>query len=188
MIFGIRKKRQERALADRIYSQIVDGSRQTAFFTDFGVPDTLDGRFEMLSLHMFIALNGLTDGTDAEVSLAQHVMESFVRDMDASLRDLGVSDLRVPKRMKTLYGSFGGRMAGYRLARGEGQDALHTALVRNIYSDGGNEAIVVCLGQYVSDALAIVEKTPREELMQGNIDFPDANRYCFAAVPQRGNE
>ena len=186
MIFGIKKKRQERALADRIYSQIVDGSRQTAFFTDFGVPDTLDGRFEMLSLHMFIVLNGLSDGADAEVRLAQHVMESFVRDMDASLRDLGVSDLRVPKRMKTLYGSFGGRIAGYRLARREGQDALHTALARNIYSDGGDEAIVVGLGQYVSDALAIVEKTPREELMRGKIDFPDANQYCSAAVPQKG--
>ncbi len=186
MIFGIKKKRHDRALADRLYSQIVDASRQPAFFTGFAVPDTLDGRFEMLSLHMFIALDGLSDGNDAEVKLAQTVMESFVRDMDASLRDIGVSDLRVPKRLKTLYGSFGGRMAGYRLARGEGKDALHAALARNIFTDGGNEAVVIGLANYISDAMDQMARIPRNELMNGIIDFPDANRYCSAAVPQKG--
>ena len=122
----------------------------------------------------------------AEVKLAQTVMESFVRDMDASLRDIGVSDLRVPKRLKTLYGSFGGRMAGYRLARGEGKDALHAALARNIFTDGGNEAVVIGLANYISDAMDQMARIPRDELMNGIIDFPDANRYCSAAVPQKG--
>lgn len=186
MIFGLNKKRQDRALADRLYSHIVDASRQPAFFTDFGVPDTMDGRFEMLSLHMFLALDGLIEGDDEAVKLARTVMESFVRDMDATLRDLGVSDLRVPKRMKTLYGSFGGRMAGYRLACADGRDALHAALARNIFTEGGDEQIVVGLAEYVSDSLAAMALIPMDEMMNGNIDFPDPNRYCCAVVPQKG--
>lgn len=184
MVFGIGKRRQARVLADKLYSRIVSASRQEAFFTDFAVPDTLDGRFEMLSLHMYLGIDRLNDGSEQEVRMAQAVMESFVRDMDASLRDLGVSDLRVPKRMKALYGSFGGRIGGYRLARGEGGDAMHSALARNIYTDGGDERTVRRLGAYVTDALAEIARIPADALANGRIEFPDARRYAPRPVPQ----
>ena len=180
MFFGLLRRRQERHVADALYSRIVDASRQPAFFTGFAVPDTLDGRFEMLSLHMFIALNRLVGDGEAESALARTVMESFVRDMDSALRELGVSDIRVPKRMKTLYGSFGGRIAGYRLAVAEGGEALHAALARNIFSDGGNPDHVIGLADYTIAALDMAGRSAANDFHGASIEFPDASQFCPA--------
>lgn len=179
MVFGFRrKKRQDRKIADSLYNRIVEASRQPVFFARLGVPDTLDGRFEMLSLHMFIALDRLVESGASETALARTVMESFVRDMDAALRDMGVSDIRVPKRMKTLYGSFGGRIAGYRLAASDGGEALHAALARNIFSDGGDPDNVVGLADYTLAALGLAGRFTIDDLRAGRIEFPEAARFC----------
>ncbi|HMB47133.1 MAG TPA: ubiquinol-cytochrome C chaperone family protein, partial [Afifellaceae bacterium] len=133
MFFRSKQKLQNRENADRIYTRIVDASRQPVFFLKYGIADTLDGRFEMLSLHMFLGLNRLVEGSAEDKALAQRVMELFVRDMDAALRDIGVSDVKVPRRMKTLYGSFGGRIASYTAAVATGGEALNEALARNVF-------------------------------------------------------
>jgi cytochrome b pre-mRNA-processing protein 3 len=173
MYFGSKQKRRDREIADGLYTCIVDASRQPAFFVEFAVPDTLDGRFEMLSLHMFIALNGLVDRNDQDKKLARSIMELFVRDMDAALREIGVSDIKVPKRMKALYGSFGGRIAGYTLAVAEGGEALCAALARNVYVDGGEPGNVVDLGAYVNAALDCLRRAGSVDLREGQIRFPD---------------
>lgn len=173
MYFESKQKRRDQEIADRLYTGIVGASRQPAFFVEFAVADTLDGRFEMLSLHLFIALNGLVDGNDHDKKMAQSIMELFVRDMDAALREIGVSDIKVPKRMRALYGSFGGRIAGYTLAVAEGGEALCAALARNIYADGGDPGNVIALGAYVNAALDHIERAGGAELPDGQIRFPD---------------
>jgi cytochrome b pre-mRNA-processing protein 3 len=173
MFFSSRQKQQDRETADRLYTAIVEASRQPDFFRLFGVPDTVDGRFEMLSLHMFLGLGRLVDNGGADRDLAQRVMELFVRDMDAALREIGVSDLRVPKRMKALYGSFGGRIAGYSLAVREGGSALHEVVARNIFPDGGREGDVLAIAAYVEAAHRFVGQSDAEALRSGTVAFPD---------------
>ncbi len=178
MFFSSRQKRQDRETADRLYYAIVEASRQPVFFRRFGVPDTVDGRFEMLSLHMFLGLGRLVDAGGADRDLAQRVMELFVRDMDAALREMGVSDLKVPKRMKTLYGSFGGRIAGYSLALREGGSALHEAVARNIFPDGGREGDVLAIAAYVEAAHRLAGRSDTETLRSGTVAFPDPAEFA----------
>ncbi len=173
MIFGSKQKRHDREIADGLYTCIVEASRQRAFYLEFAVPDTLDGRFEMLSLHMFIALNGLVESDSQDKNPAQNIMELFVRDMDAALREIGVSDIKVPKRMKALYGSFGGRIGAYTLAVEEGGEALYAALARNVFSEGAEPETVVALADYVLAALKSVRGAANEALRSGRIEFPD---------------
>lgn len=178
MFFSSRQKRQDRETADRLYTAIVEASRQPVFFRRFGVPDTVDGRFEMLSLHMFLGLGRLVDNGGADRALAQRVMELFVRDMDAALREMGVSDLKVPKRMKSLYGSFGGRIAGYSLALGEGGSALHETVARNIFPDGGREGDVLAIAAYVEAAHRFVGRSDADALRSGTVAFPDPAEFA----------
>lgn len=173
MLFKSNRKRESRERADSLYKRIVEASRQPAFFIDFAVPDTLDGRFEMLSLHMFLGLRQLVDADRADKELAQNIMELFVRDMDAALRELGVSDIKVPKRMKALYGSFGGRIAGYTLAVEEGGEALHAALARNIYPDGGESGNVMALAAYMQAVMQGPAAATIDDLRAGIVNFPD---------------
>jgi len=177
MFFRSKAKPRDRDIADRIYTRIVEASRQPAFFTGYGIPDTLDGRFEMLSLHMFLGLRRFVAGSEADKALAQSVMELFVRDMDAALRELGVSDIKVPKRMKTLYGSFGGRIAGYTLAVEEGGEALHGALARNIFPDGGIDRNVLALADYIETVLRTLDGAEFDDLRSGVIAFADAAQF-----------
>ena len=177
MFFRSKQKLQDRDTANRIYTRIVDASRQPAFFTGFGIPDTLDGRFEMLSLHMFLGLRPFVGGDTVDKALAQAVMELFVRDMDAALRELGVSDIKVPKRMKTLYGSFGGRIASYTIAVKEGGEALHEALARNIFPDGGEAGNVLALADYIAAVLGSMDHAEPDDLRAGLIAFADPAQF-----------
>ena len=110
-------------------------------------PTRLQGRFEMVALNLFPVLHRLMHDPGDDPELAQRVAESFVDDMDAALRDIGVSDTRVPKRMKTLYGSFAGRIAAYGKALGEGDAALGAAIARNVFPDGGDGGHVRALAR-----------------------------------------
>lgn len=122
---------------------------------------------------MFLGLSRLVDSGGTDRDVAQKVMELFVRDMDAALREIGVSDLRVPKRMKALYGSFGGRIAGYSLAMDGGGSALHEAIARNIFPDGGREADVLAIAAYVETAHRGFQQAEIVTLREGAAQFPD---------------
>ena len=131
----------------------------------------------MLSLHMFLGLRRFVSGGEEDKALAQSVMELFVRDMDAALRDLGVSDIKVPKRMKTLYGSFGGRIASYTLAVEAGGDALHAALARNIFPEGGDDRNVLALADYIAKALTVLDAAAIDDLRAGGVEFADPEQF-----------
>src|SRR3954452_10739881 len=126
-----RKRRNERQAAELIYEACRMAARRPVLYVEGGVPDTLQGRFEMLALMLFPVLNRLMHEPGDDVDLARLVSEVFVEDMDAGFREMGVSDPAVPKRMQTLYRSFGGRITAYRRALGEGEDALVQAIARN---------------------------------------------------------
>jgi cytochrome b pre-mRNA-processing protein 3 len=173
MIFFLARRRSERGAADRLYAACVEAARRPALYQDYGVPDTLQGRFEMLALHLFVVLDRLVHEPGDDPRLARLVSESFVADMDSAFREMGVGDLSVPKRMKTLYRSFAGRIAAYRGAMAAGDEALVSAVARNIFPDSPVDRRAPALARYLSAAVREVRFAELPRLRRGDVPFPE---------------
>lgn len=177
MLFSARSRREKEA-AERIYAACLQAARQPALFTAFAVADTLQGRFEMLTLHLFPVLHRLMHAPGDDPALARLVSEAFVNDMDAALREIGVSDVAVPKRMKTLYRSFAGRIAAYKSAIEAGGGALEAAVARNVYPDAESDAdgrsgqCALELANYLDEAVAAMRTASLDSLRGGDAPFP----------------
>jgi cytochrome b pre-mRNA-processing protein 3 len=172
MLQFAQRRRNERDAADRVYAACVVASRRPVFYLSYGVPDTLEGRFEMIALALFPVLNRLMNDPGDDPGLARLVSESFVSDMDAALREMGVSDTTIPKRMKALYGSFAGRIAAYGEALRTSEEALVAAVARNVFSDAQNQESARALATYVRKCVAAVGKVDLSMLRGGGVPFP----------------
>jgi cytochrome b pre-mRNA-processing protein 3 len=121
------------AEAKELYHQIAERARRPIFFTEYGVPDTIDGRFEMLSLHGYALFHGLKGkGAQADV-LGQAAYDAMFADLDASLREMGVADLGVGKRIKIMTEALNGRIQAYDQGFEAGIPELEQAVRRNVY-------------------------------------------------------
>jgi cytochrome b pre-mRNA-processing protein 3 len=120
-----------RGTIEAIYGMIVTQAREPLFYSEFGVPDTVDGRFDLLLLHLWMVLRRL-NAIEGGALLAQALFDRFCDDMDANLREMGVGDLTVPKRMQAFGEAFYGRAAAYDRAVTSGEEPLAQALSRNI--------------------------------------------------------
>jgi cytochrome b pre-mRNA-processing protein 3 len=165
-------KRAERQAAERIYAATLAAARRPAFYLDCGVPDTLQGRFEMVALHLFPVLHRLMHEPGDDPELARLISEHFVNDMDSAFREMGVGDLSVPKRMKTLYGSFAGRISAYGSAVGEGQARLAEAIGRNVFPDAPQHDHAAVLAAYLGAAVTAVGAADLAALRSGDVPFP----------------
>ena len=121
-----------RGTIEAIYGMIVTQAREPLFYRDLGVPDTVNGRFDLLVLHLWMVLRRLQAGRRAAADLSQALFDRFCDDMDANLREMGVGDLTVPKRMQAFGEAFYGRTAAYDLALADGREPLAQALCKNI--------------------------------------------------------
>lgn len=122
-------------VARRLYVEIVAQARQPAFYRDCGVPDTLDGRFEMIALHAFLVLHRLKHEPDSKegAALGQGLFDILFGDMDASLREIGVGDLGVGRRVRTMAEALYGRIAAYEAGLDGAPEDMAAALGRNLY-------------------------------------------------------
>lgn len=119
-----------------LYQQIVAQARQPHWYVDGGVPDSVNGRFEMVAAILSLVLIRL-EKDPAQAQAMALLTEIFVDDMDAQLRELGIGDMVVGKRIGRLLGAFGGRLGAYReaLTDGASPERLTAALRRNLYAD-----------------------------------------------------
>lgn len=171
MLLFSAKRRGEREAAERIYAACLAAARRPELYLDYGVPDTLQGRFEMVALALFPVLNRLMHEPGDDPELARLVSESFVDDMDAAFREMGLSDTAVPKRMKTLYRSFAGRVTAYREAI-KNEPALAAAVARNVFPDEPHDERADALAAYSMTATAAVATTEMSALRRGEVPFP----------------
>ena len=138
---------------EAIYGMIVTQAREPSFYRDLGVPDTVNGRFDLLVLHLWMVLRRLSiTGTSAN-SASQALFDRFCDDMDTNLREMGVGDLAVPKRMRAFGEAFYGRSAAYDQALATGEEPLAQALCKNIFNGEGMEN-ARRLATYVEKAVA----------------------------------
>jgi cytochrome b pre-mRNA-processing protein 3 len=150
---------------------IVAQARSASFYESFGVPDTVNGRFDLLVLHLAIFLHRLKSEGAEWVPAGQGVFDAFCADMDGNLREMGISDLKVPAEMKRLGEAFYGRVKVYDDALAQPDDAaLVRALARNIYEDEAS-ALAVPLAAYVRAAVAALAKQSPGNFVDG-LAFP----------------
>lgn len=167
------RRRRNEAIAYSLYGTIVAQARQAALYAELNVPDTLDGRFDMIVLHGFMLFHRLKGEGEDDRRLGQDVFDIFLKDMDRSLREIGVSDIGVPKKLKKMAEAFYGRVAAYDSAISAGdRAALVDALSRNVFPDGGGEATVIRLANYVERAVAALARQPLAAILAGSIHFP----------------
>jgi cytochrome b pre-mRNA-processing protein 3 len=136
MFQSLRRLRQRRATIDRLYGAIVAQARAPVFYADLAVPDSLSGRFDMMVLHVYLVYRRLASdpGTRA---VGQELFDRFCADMDGTLRERGVGDLAVPRKMRAIGEAFYGRARVYDAALAAVDDAaLVAALEKNVFGDG----------------------------------------------------
>ena len=164
----------QRGTIEAIYGMIVTQAREPLFYRDLGVPDTVNGRFDLLLLHVWLVLRRLKTVAGG-AGLAQALFDHFCNDMDDNLREMGVGDLTVPKRMQAFGEAFYGRTAAYDLALTESQEALALALCKNILS-GEHIEQARAIAAYVVSAKAALDGLDDTALLGGSAKFPLPDR------------
>ncbi len=169
-----------------LYGAIVAQARRPVFYRALGVPDTLEGRFEMLVLHLALVLDRL-EAEAAERETGQGIFDRFCQDMDDHMREMGVGDLTVPKKMRRLADAFYGRRAAYGAAQGHA-GALEAALRRNVF-DGAPGGDARALSRYVGDAEAILARQDAGAIAAGQLVWPEAETISGegAGAPEDGH-
>lgn len=155
---------------ETIYGMIVTQAREPLFYRNLGVLDTVNGRFDLLVLHLWMVLQRMKS-MEAGADLSQALFDRFCEDMDANLREMGVGDTTVPKRMRAFGEAFYGRVAAYDLALSAGHEPLALALCKNILNgeqlDKGRRLAV-----YAEAALADLAALDDTALLGGSWKFP----------------
>jgi len=134
MIFNLLRKKPDPAVVTRLYHSLVAAARQPVFYAEWGVPDTVSGRFDMISLHAVLLFRRLrAEGAEA-AELSQAVFDLFFKDMDRSLREMGVGDLSVPKKIRKMGEVFYGLLAHANAALDKNDEAEFRAVLgRNLF-------------------------------------------------------
>lgn len=155
-----------------IYGGLVDQSRQAPFYTHLGVPDTVDGRFDMICLHAFLVIRRLQAEGGEAPALAQKLFDTMFKDMDRSLREMGVGDLSVGKHVKRMAKAYYGRAAAYEHGVAAGRSALEAALRRNLYRLAEpSDAQVAAMADYTLAQDAVLADRSFADLAAGRLGF-----------------
>ncbi|WP_368518105.1 ubiquinol-cytochrome C chaperone family protein [Rhizobium sp.] len=175
MIFGLfRKRNHNQIIVVRQYEALTSMARQPVFYTDYEVPDTVMGRFELLSVMMILFFRRTRSSATSGQELAQEIVDAFFEDIDYSIRELGIGDNSVPKRMKKLAGMFYGRLESYAGAMDSGdRTALAAALQRNIYPKASESAASMrSLADWMMIAEAHLATITENQIATGSATLP----------------
>lgn len=171
-LFGF-PSRSNRMVVDALYGEIVAAARQPSLYSSWQVPDTPLGRYEMIALHLFLLLHRLRAEEGVVREIAQELTDEFFREVEHSIRELGVGDVGVPKRMKKLARMFYGRVGAYDAALDTNDvPALAAALARNVRPEAGSWPEATDLARYTLAARDALAGQPAEAFVAGKLAFP----------------
>lgn len=170
MILSLFRKNTATDAVYGVYRAIVAQSRQPVFYAQWGVPDTVTGRFDMISLHMALVFRRLR-GDETTKNFSQAVFDLFFKDMDRSLREMGAGDFGVPKKIQKMGNLFFGLLAAMNEAMDRNdRDALALVFSRNIYGGDGMDH-ARALADYVLDQDTVLAAQPVESITSGTLTF-----------------
>jgi cytochrome b pre-mRNA-processing protein 3 len=171
-----RARRANRSLIEQLHGEIVAAARRPVLYLDLKAPDTFDGRFEMIALHAGLVMRRLSAISGLGAEIAQELADCVFRHFDDALREIGVGDTAVPKRMKRMAEAFYGRLKAYSEGLGEPAGGrLERALARNIYGleDVAAASAAPALARYMRDVAAALDRQSLEEFAAGRLAFPE---------------
>lgn len=149
MFARLLRPRSDRAAAAQLYLTLVEQARHPDFYARWGVPDTTTGRFDLIALHAFLVMHRLKAAGTAGQDMSQALFDYMFADMDLSLREMGVGDLSVGKKIKKMAEGFNGRAMAFEEALGD-PSPLREALTRNLFGTATPLASNVdAIGRYV---------------------------------------
>lgn len=170
---GLRAGKPENIMAGKLYASIVAQARQPVFYRELTIADTIPGRLEMVSLHMFIVLDRLADGGELTEEVAQQLVDVMFEDMDDVAREIGVGDMGVGPRIKKLARSFQSRLDYYKQTiEGDADDnfprgTLPEALIEiHFKNDASHQSKAEILAKYVIKAQAKLTELSLEEMIE----------------------
>nr|WP_298101416.1 ubiquinol-cytochrome C chaperone family protein [uncultured Shinella sp.] len=184
MIFGLfGKKNGNRRIVEKQYATLTTAARHPYLYEALEVPDTVMGRFEMLSAMLILYFRRTRTGGTSGQEIAQEIVDAFFEDVDHSIRELGVGDVGVPKRMKKFAGMFYGRLESYAAAlNGGDREGLAAALRRNIHPEAGEGAPAMAgLADYLFAAEAAMAKVSDDDIKTGALAVLEPGRDEYAA-------
>jgi cytochrome b pre-mRNA-processing protein 3 len=174
MIFGfLRKNNVDNAAVERQYGILTTTARHKAFYLDANVPDTVMGRFEILTVVLILYFRRTSRANHAVQAIAQEIVDAFFQDLDHSMRELGIGDQGVPKRMKKMASMFYGRLDSYGKAlEAQSPEQLEAALKRNFYPENQDATLSMQrLANYMLDADLMLAGLPVETLERGEAEL-----------------
>lgn len=171
MIFqGLFKPRPSKAAGEALYESAVAQARNPAFYADLGVADTLEGRFELYTLHVVLLVRRLKGQGAQAQETQQALFDAYLQSLDIALREMGVGDLSVGKKMKKLGQAFYGRVKSWDKALDADED-LRDLVSRTIY-EGVDNADASPIAGYVVRATSGLKDQPLEDLLAGKAQWP----------------
>lgn len=173
-----RRKRREREIARRLYDEVVRQARTPSLYAVGGVPDTVDGRFEMIVLHTYFVVSSLMGGGEEPQRIAQSLFDTMIADMDRSLREMGIGDLSVGRKVKAMAEAYYGRSHAYDAALASEDVVLAEALRRNVFGTvdaegGGIDPSVDGMVRYVRSTIQMLNEQSIGALAAGEVLFVD---------------
>jgi cytochrome b pre-mRNA-processing protein 3 len=174
LLFGwLKKKDRKQTAAFELYTAMVTQSRQPDFYAKLGVPDTIEGRFDLILVHAFILFRRLK-ADDGDRDLAQRIFDVMFADLDQNMREMGIGDVGILKRIRKMSESYHGRIVAYEEGVQSGAAELAAALDRNLFADRkvSNEQLMAMVG-YIHDALTSLENQTILQMQNGAVHFPD---------------
>ncbi len=174
-------------LSNQIYKLIIKQSRIKDFYSTLSIPDTIDGRFEMIILHFFFIDNALNKKIKDQEAIYREILEIMYKDFDMSLREMGVGDLSVGKKIYHMTEAFSGRIVAYRNVSKKNKDEVAKSLKKNVY--GTVKSIeknqIDKLSKYFLDSVKLISESTIDNVSKNNAIFLDLNRYIGKL--QKGN-
>jgi len=174
MLKMLGKSKSRTAHVQNLHRALVNRAREPIFFTRFNVADTLDGRFDMVCLHVFLLLRRLKRDGAAGAALGQRLVDCMFADLDRNMRELGVSDYAIGHRMKNMAAAFAGRAAAYEEGLAGGESVLSAALARNLF--GTTSAAPATLDRtvrYAAAAATSLDAQDSASITAAAVAFPD---------------
>jgi cytochrome b pre-mRNA-processing protein 3 len=166
------RPRPSKAAGAALFQAVTRQARRPAFYAEFGVPDTVEGRFELYSLHVVLLVCRLKGEGPQASEVSQALFDSYLRSLDDALREMGVGDLSVGKKMRKLGEAFYGRAKAYDAALGESSEALSALIGRTMFADAPN-GDVAAVTDYVRRAFDHLRAQPLEPLLSGQVAWAE---------------
>lgn len=146
------KDKKDKKATAYLYAGLVGRARHPVFYRELGVPDTIDGRFDLILLHLFLVTHHLEMNLN-EAALSRLLQEKMIDDMDRSLREMGVGDMSVGKKIKAMATAWFGRREAYGGALGAGKEQIEKAISLNVFRLDQEHPASNVLANYVIEML-----------------------------------